>query len=118
MISVIPNGIDSILEVTIDGKIDAQDMEEFKAEFHQKRGEHDKLNLLLVVHDLKGQSLQAVAEDLKFEANHWDEFGKIAIISDKKWIEVTSKISGYLAKLEVKHFDVAERAEAEHWLLH
>ncbi|MDL4843116.1 SpoIIAA family protein [Aquibacillus rhizosphaerae] len=117
MLSVKQNPLDMVFEINVDGKITSSDMEKFKSHFKRQKEMHEKVNLLLVIHDIKGYSFQNLMDDLKFEANNWKEFGKIAVLSDKKSIATATKIGGYLPKINMKHFDMNERNQATDWLI-
>ncbi|MDG5786798.1 STAS/SEC14 domain-containing protein [Evansella sp. AB-P1] len=116
MITIKPKNKEAIMEVIVNGKITTEDIEEFEMIFKEKKENYGKINLLMEVHEIQGYSMNAVMEDLKFSANHWKEFNKIAVITDKKWIGLGSKISNILPGVEVKHFDFDEKEKALYWL--
>ncbi|MRH42139.1 STAS/SEC14 domain-containing protein [Aquibacillus halophilus] len=116
MITLTTNNLESVVEVNVDGKITETDMEEFKEYFKLKKAADGKINLLLVIKEIEGYSMQGLIEDLKFEANHWKDVNKIAVTSDKKWLEIATKIGSYLPKIETKHFDRGQRDQALDWL--
>ncbi|MFA9560020.1 STAS/SEC14 domain-containing protein [Evansella sp. AB-rgal1] len=116
MITVKPIDLEAIMEVVVNGKITKEDMEEFEQLFKEKKEKYGKVDLLMEVHEIQGYSMQAVMEDLQFSAKHWRDFNKIAILTDKKWIQIASNISNVLPGVEVKHFDLVERDKALYWL--
>ncbi|MFC0472595.1 STAS/SEC14 domain-containing protein [Halalkalibacter kiskunsagensis] len=116
MITIKPNNLDTVMEVVVNGKITKEDIEEFETEFKQELTQNHKENLLIAVHEIEGCSMQAIIEDLKFSAKHWKEFQKIAVFTDKKWIEVSSKLSNFVPGVDVKHFEFGERERALAWL--
>lgn len=106
--------MDNVIEVEIKGKITENDMKNFEDYFNQKKKNNEEINLLMCIDEIN-YSLDGFIEDLKFDTSHWDEFNKIALLSDKKWIEVGSKIIEYLPKIEVEHFNYNERDKAMAW---
>ncbi|WP_226037914.1 STAS/SEC14 domain-containing protein [Aquibacillus saliphilus] len=116
MVTLRTNNMESIVEVNVDGKITERDIEQFKEYFKLKKSADGKLNLLLVINDIQGYSIQGLLDDLKFEANHWKDINKVGILSDKKWLEIATKISSYLPKIDAKHFNHNQREQAMEWL--
>lgn len=115
MISIKTNESENIIEVEVNEKITARDIEEFENYFNQKKENHDQINLLMVVNEM-GYSLQGLVKDFKFDTNHWKEFNKVAVLSDKKWIELGAKMVEYLPKVEIEHFNPDEKDKAINWL--
>lgn len=74
------------------------------------------LRLLIHLDDLRGWEIGALWEDLKFDARHYNDFGRIAVLGDsdvERWGTVLSKP---FTGAEVKYFDRDDRADAEAWL--
>ncbi|WP_227935298.1 STAS/SEC14 domain-containing protein [Alkalihalobacillus deserti] len=114
MIAIKPNNLETVIEVVVNGKITKKEIEDFEKDFKEKKEKHEKTNLLLAVHETD-YSVKGLIEDLKFSARHWEEFHKIAVFSDKKWIELSAKISEYIPGVQVHHFDFGEREKALDW---
>ncbi|WP_332698328.1 STAS/SEC14 domain-containing protein [Halalkalibacter lacteus] len=117
MIAIKPNNFETVMEVVVNGKIAKEDIEEFETEFKKKKAQTDKLNLFIAVYEIEGYSLQAIMEDLRFSASHWKEFHRIAVFTDKKWLEVSTKLGDSVPGVEVKHFEFGEREKALEWLV-
>ncbi|SEM75632.1 SpoIIAA-like [Mesobacillus persicus] len=115
MISINSNEMNHIIEVEVKGKISENDIHEFEQYFNQKKENQEELNLLLAVEDAK-YSLNGLIEDFKFDIKHWNDFHKIAVVSDDNWIELGSKLTDILPTIEVKHFNDHEKDKAKAWL--
>ncbi|MBU9711212.1 STAS/SEC14 domain-containing protein [Evansella tamaricis] len=115
MIALKTNQLDDVIEVEVNGKITAQEIKEFEDYFQMKKADNEKVKLLLVIRDVR-YSLQGVLEDLKFDMNHWRSFKKIAVVSEKKWIEIGMKMADYLPGVKVEHFHMEEQEKAKAWL--
>lgn len=115
MLIVTPHYDEAILEAKIDEKVTKQDIDKFETHFKEAKTEDEKVNLLLEVEDIN-YSLQGLLEDLKFDMKHWNDFDKIAVLSDKKSIELGSKLPNMLPNLEVEHFSLSEKDQAMNWL--
>ncbi|MFC0561318.1 STAS/SEC14 domain-containing protein [Halalkalibacter alkalisediminis] len=115
MIAIKPNHLGTVMEVVVIGKITKKNIEKFEREFKEKKEQHERLNLVLFLTELTGYSMQAIMEDLMFGARHLREFHKIAVFSDKKWMELSTRISEYIPGVQVRHFDFGKREKALEW---
>ena len=76
--------------------------------------EKPKLKVFMDASEFEGWELRAAWDDFKLGLKHGREFEKIAIVSNKKWLEVGAKVAGWFTSGEVKTFDNAE--DALNWL--
>ena len=60
--------------------------------------------------ELEGWELRAAWDDLKLGVEYGSEFEKVAIYGNKKWLELSSKISAWFIAGEIKFFYDAEAA--------
>ncbi len=74
------------------------------------------LRVLIVLEDFRGWDIGALWEELRFDIRHGDDFGRIAVIGEKKLEEWATRISKPFFGAEVRYFDRAEREAAEKWL--
>lgn len=107
-------------EITIcraGGKLTKNDYDAAMPEIeHEIEQAERPLRMLIQLEDLQGWEIGALWEDLKFDARHYDDFGRIAVLGDsdvERWGTVLSKP---FTGAEVKYFDRADRAAAEAWL--
>lgn len=115
MINIIPSGRNDLLEVEVTGNVTKDDMKEFERAFHEKKTPGQEMNLLMVVNDMD-MTMKTLKEDFMFDKEHMDEFNKVAVVSDKKWVEMGSKLENLMPGMEVKHFDKDHRADAVTWI--
>ncbi len=64
--------------------------------------------------ELDGWEPRAIWDDFKLGLKHGREFGKIAIVGNKGWQELATKVGAWFVSGEVRHFEDAH--EALHWL--
>lgn len=115
MITIIPSGRNDLLEVEVTGDYTKDDMQQFEKAFHEKKTPNEDMNLLLVVNDMDF-SMKALKEDFLFGKDHMHEFNKVAVVSDKKWVEIGAKMEDTMPNLEVKHFDKNHHTDAVTWI--
>ncbi len=73
-----------------------------------------KIKALFDCSELEGWEIKAAWDDLKLGLKHGNEFDKIAIITNKSWLEIGAKISSWFISGEIETFK-AEK-EALSWL--
>ena len=104
------------VQLTIDGKVDREGFEEIVAKLGPAMKEHGKLGLLKIVHSFTGMTPAVFWDDLKFAFGHLKHVGAVAVVSDKKWIEVWTKLATPFWTEDVRFFESDELDEARRWL--
>ncbi|AUJ25857.1 STAS/SEC14 domain-containing protein [Virgibacillus dokdonensis] len=115
MIKITPAKMDNAIEVEVQGKVEKEDLNLFEEFFTMKKQEYNKVNILLLLDKMEGMSLKGVLEDLKM-VQHLKYIQKLAIVSDKKWIEIGVKLERLLPETNVEHFIPENKVQAQHWL--
>lgn len=65
----------------------------------------------------EGFTFGAMWADLKMGLAYFRRWEKIAVVSDKLWLIVLSRIMGYMMPCRVKVFDSKATAAAKRWIL-
>ena len=65
--------------------------------------------------DFSGWNIGGLWRDLKFDIRHKDQFGRIAIVGHKKWVEWGTKFSAPLFSGDMRYFDLKDIEKAEKW---
>jgi len=73
-----------------------------------------KIRALIDGIELQGWEPRAAWDDFKLGIKHGKQFEKIAIIGNKKWLEISAKIGSWFTSGEVKYFE--SREDAVEWL--
>lgn len=73
-----------------------------------------KIKVLVDLNELEGWEARAAWDDFKLGLKHGNEFGKIAIYANKKWIEIAAKLGNWFTSGEVTYFE--EEQDALAWL--
>ncbi|CDQ40575.1 MULTISPECIES: SpoIIAA family protein [Virgibacillus] len=115
MIKMTPAEFENAIEIEIQGKVTEEDIHNFEEFFLLKRQHHDKVNILMVYNDWEGISLKGLLEDLKL-MKYTRDINKIAVVSDKKWIEKGAKLEGLIPSISMEHFLPENKAQANRWL--
>ncbi|MBU3068920.1 STAS/SEC14 domain-containing protein [Aestuariicella sp. G3-2] len=72
------------------------------------------VNVLFDASGLEGWEARAAWDDFKLGLKHGNAFNKIALCTNKRWLEVGAKIAGWFVSGEVKTFD--SLSAALNWL--
>src|SRR3546814_5865857 len=71
----------------------------------------EPLRLMIVLEDFRGWDIAALWEDLKFDARHSGDFGRIAVLGESKLEEWGAALSKPFLGSEIRYFDINERSE-------
>jgi len=66
---------------------------------------HAKVKVLFDATELEGWELRAVWDDFKLGLKHNNEFDKIAIYGNQKWLESSAKIASWFMSGEIRYFE-------------
>jgi len=74
-----------------------------------------KAKVFLDASEFEGWELRAAWDDYKMGMKHKNDFDKIAIVGNKKWLEISAKVGSWFMSGEIKYFESSD--DAMHWLL-
>jgi hypothetical protein len=110
VIEMIDVGIDNALAFQLSGKITESDMSMVLSAAKEKIESHGSIVILEKFNSFEGIEIAAIAEEFKYIV-------KVAILTDKKWIERIVNIEDKIFRnVEMKCFSLEEQAEAVQFL--
>lgn len=104
------------LEIDIEGELEKEDYLDFTPLAEARIEQFGNINLLIRLSGFHGWSPAALWEDLKWDASHYADVDRLALVSedeDEKWIATVSRP---FTGAEVKHFVVDDIDRARHWV--
>lgn len=107
---------DHYLEVRLNGKLTADDYQTFEPEFERLLKEHSALRLLVVMDNFHGWTMGALWQDLKFDAKHFRDIRRLAIVGDSAWEKGMATFCKPFTSAEVKYFPIEQTDQARDWL--
>jgi len=117
MITLITLERPSVIAMSIDGKIEREDIEKMGQEIEQKLQQYPHLQAYVEVKQLGWITPDALLEDLKIGFNHFKDFDKKAVVCDAKWITSLLPLARRLfPSLEVACFPWSEQEQARQWI--
>ncbi|WP_404458608.1 STAS/SEC14 domain-containing protein [Oceanobacillus kapialis] len=115
MINFLPSENDSTIAVEFTGKVTEEDANLLDKRVAQSFN-GDKFNIIAFVPEVEGTTFQGITDGMKFDAKHWSQFQKFAIVSDKSLIGTAANFGNVLPGIKAKHFQSDEIDDAWEWL--
>jgi hypothetical protein len=105
------------VEVTVTGKLTHEDYQLFVPVIEELISEHGKLSVLVIMHDFHGWHPAALWDDIRFDAKHFRDIEKLAIVGETKWEQGMAAFCKPFTTAEVRYFDHTQLSQAKDWLL-
>jgi hypothetical protein len=105
-----------VLEVDLHGKLAREDYERFVPEIERMIREYFKIRVLITMHDFHGWDAGAIMEDIKWNARHFSDIERLAVVGEKTWHTLMTRFSRPFSKTEVRYFTAEELDAARAWI--
>lgn len=119
MFKVIENGTNR-LDIEMSGKLDAESMKVALDELVSKSENIENGKMLYVIIDFQLPTLSAIGVEFSRLPSMFrlmKKFDRAAVLTDKTWLKKASEFEGALFPgLEIRAFNIDQKAEAEAWL--
>ena len=103
--------------VKVTGKLTHEDYTKLIPSWEKMGALHGRFRLLFEMEPgFEGWQPGAAWDDVKFSVSHRESFERVAMVGEKKWMELAAKAGALLIKAEVRFFDSADLEEARRWL--
>ena len=113
------NDHEDVVGIVCDGRLTEEDLKRMHALLHDRLAEAEKPGLVVDLTSFEGyQDLAALREDAKMDMAHRNDFSRIALIGDQKWMEWGAALAGALTRAEMRWFDSSESDAAKDWARH
>jgi hypothetical protein len=104
------------LEVHITGKITAADYDQFLPNVERLVKQYGKIRMLVEMHDFHGWTAGALWQDIKFDARHFNDIERIAMVGETKWQHGMSVFCKPFTAAKLRYYDRTAIDEARAWL--
>ena len=117
MIKLIDNLPDNVIGFEAVGEVDARDYKStLDPAVDAALENNDKLRLVYVLgKDFDGYSGGAMWEDTKLGVSHWGAWEKIALVTNKDWVDDAIKFMGWMVPGEIQVYPTEEVDAAKAW---
>lgn len=105
-----------VLEVNLHGKLGREDYEKFVPETERMIREHGKVRILVMMHDFQGWDAGALWADIKWNAKHFSDIERLAVVGEKTWHRLMTGFCKPFTTAEVRYFTPDQLADAREWV--
>ncbi|SRX75497.1 SpoIIAA family protein [Aequorivita antarctica] len=109
---------DNIIGFIVDGPYDDVAVERIQTQVKEKLEVFDKLNLYIEDTVNADISLKTVVKSVPFKLKTGNRFDRVAVVTDRKWLQVASNIEKLFFSAEIRIFSSQQRLEAIQWISH
>jgi SpoIIAA-like len=106
----------SLLEVRVSGKLAHEDYQHFVPEFERLLKQNGKISVLFEMADFHGWDAAALWDDIKFDAKHFSDIQRLAMVGDQKWEKVMAICCKPFTTAKIRYFERGVIEEARAWL--
>ena len=117
MIHITKTEKSNLISATINGKISKEDIEKIHPLIHNIVENGDKVDFFFELVDFEGYDFKGIWADLKVDAAHISDYGKMAIVGEKEWQHWAARATDVFTNSEVKYFNITKKEEARRWIL-
>ena len=109
---------DNIIGFIVDGPYDEGSVEKIQIEVNNKLEVYDKVSLYIEDTINADISLKAVIKSLQFKIKTGNRFDRVAVVTDRKWLQVVSTLEKLFFNAELRIFPTQQRLDAIQWISH
>lgn len=106
----------TVLEIHLTGKLAKEDYDQFVPVVERLVGEHGKIRMLVEMHDFHGWTAGALWKDIRFDARHFGDIERLAIVGEAKWQRGMAAFCKPFTTAKVRYFQHVAEDEARAWL--
>jgi len=104
------------MTIRLSDKLTKADYEHFVPLVEKRIAEHGKLRLLVEMRDFHGWEMAALWEDIKFDAKHWRDIERLALVGESRWEKGMATFCKPFTTATIRYFDIEVEDEARQWL--
>ena len=105
-----------VLEIQLTGKLAKEDYEQLVPAVERLVKEHGRIRILVEMRDFHGWTAGALWQDIKFDAKHFSDIERLAIVGETKWQHGMAIFCKPFTTASIRYFDHAAIDQARTWL--
>ncbi|WP_010138163.1 STAS/SEC14 domain-containing protein [Oceanicola sp. S124] len=104
---------DDVIGLVCEGKLTETEFKQMHALLHERLGTTDNPGLVLDLTRFDGyEEPSAMLEDLKIDTAHANDFGRIAVVGERRWMEWGARVVNLLTRSEMQWFESSDTESA------
>jgi len=116
MIQIINSKNEQVIAIKIRDDINKKDVQKIHPLIHNITNKGMKVRWYFELEDFTGYDLNGLWADLKVDAAHFNEYGKMVMVGDKKWQELATEATDFFTGSEVRFFEPHQKEKAKQWI--
>ena len=116
MIQFINTKNENLIAARLSGKLNEENLKTVHDRIHQILDKGHKVDFYFELDDFDGYTFKGFWEDIKTDAAHIDDYGKLAFVGTKKWQEWAARATDFFTRSEAKYFEVKNKEQAMAWI--
>lgn len=107
---------DNIIGFIIDGPYDELALDKVQQEIYKKLEVYEKVNFYIEDTINAEISLKTVLKNVPFKIKTANRFEKVAVVTDRKWLQFVSSLEKLFFNAELRIFPTERRLDAIQWI--
>ena len=116
MLKILPQSTNKILAIKISGTLTHEDYESFIPLLDAKIHEGEHIYMLVDITEFESMTAHAVLDDFFASVKYWPNFEAVAVVGNKAWEKILTRIGNFLSPADAKYFEAHEMPQAWAWL--
>jgi len=105
-----------VLEIQLTGKLAKEDYEHLVPAVERLVKEHGRIRILVEMRDFHGWTAGALWQDIKFDAKHFKDIERVAMVGETKWQQGMAMFCKPFTTAKIRYFDRPAIDQAREWL--
>jgi hypothetical protein len=105
-----------VLEIQLTGKLAKEDYEQLVPAMERLVKEHGRIRILVEMRDFHGWTAGALWQDIKFDAKHFNDIERVAMVGETKWQHGMAIFCKPFTTAKIRYFDRPAIDQAREWL--
>jgi hypothetical protein len=105
-----------VLEILLTGKLAKEDYDQLVPAMERLIKEHGRIRILVEMRDFHGWTAGALWQDFKFDAKHFTDIERVAMVGETKWQHGMAIFCKPFTTASICYFDRPAIDQAREWL--
>ena len=113
---LLPMTRDNLIALRVSGVLTTEEIDQFKALVRGVIAQYGEVRVYFEMQDFDGWQIGSFLENAFFDITHANRYSKVAMVGEKTWQAVITRLVDIVKRGEVRYFHLDERLEAVQWV--